>query len=78
MKLISFRRFLYAACVVPLAGTWIETLSVIVFTSHILVVPLAGTWIETTEVTVIIRSNRVVPLAGTWIETFVFFTGSSA
>ena len=33
--------------VVPLAGTWIETLSVVLIASATSVVPLAGTWIET-------------------------------
>ena len=33
--------------VVPLAGTWIETISAGTMTFLALVVPLAGTWIET-------------------------------
>ena len=33
--------------VVPLAGTWIETINVPLYISSQIVVPLAGTWIET-------------------------------
>ena len=33
--------------VVPLAGTWIETVRIHFQHLHIIVVPLAGTWIET-------------------------------
>ena len=55
--------------VVPLAGTWIETLSLIILYALIGVVPLAGTWIETFGALASVVLMTVVPLAGTWIET---------
>ena len=36
--------------VVPLAGTWIETIQTIVSLCRLCVVPLAGTWIETPNI----------------------------
>ena len=38
--------------VVPLAGTWIETLFQLIIVQHFRVVPLAGTWIETIHICV--------------------------
>ena len=55
--------------VVPLAGTWIETIKQNMSSSRAEVVPLAGTWIETIENNGTIYAVKVVPLAGTWIET---------
>ena len=56
-------------CVVPLAGTWIETLSAAEKSDMNCVVPLAGTWIETLVSLRLAHETYVVPLAGTWIET---------
>ena len=55
--------------VVPLAGTWIETLTEAGVDERIIVVPLAGTWIETPVALSVLPVSGVVPLAGTWIET---------
>ena len=55
--------------VVPLAGTWIETVQDFISVITPRVVPLAGTWIETESTADGGREKRVVPLAGTWIET---------
>ena len=55
--------------VVPLAGTWIETMDAWIAGLRKSVVPLAGTWIETSCNHLLCALCFVVPLAGTWIET---------
>ena len=55
--------------VVPLAGTWIETITPSELQKSCIVVPLAGTWIETGYTGTANPNHKVVPLAGTWIET---------
>ena len=70
MKLQPSTPYRRAAIVVPLAGTWIETLLSQTAQLIVLVVPLAGTWIETCRWEIIGNWITVVPLAGTWIETF--------
>ena len=55
--------------VVPLVGTWIETLLNAFCLSCWFVVPLVGTWIETAAPTGTPPRRSVVPLVGTWIET---------
>ena len=57
--------------VVPLAGTWIETVSTISHSVIVCVVPVAGTWIETAYGYEEGAVKDVVPLAGTWIETVI-------
>ena len=42
--------FITYQCVVPLAGTWIETIVLVYDVIAFMVVPLAGTWIETVPV----------------------------
>ena len=61
---------MHCSSVVPLAGTWIETLHKITpYKYSRQVVPLAGTWIETALHSGQKKDRGVVPLAGTWIET---------
>ena len=55
--------------VVPLVGTWIETVYYDFSWSVRKVVPLVGTWIETSYSQLPNQASYVVPLVGTWIET---------
>ena len=67
MSTVSFGRI---SSVVPLVGTWIETLDLMVLFQGVLrVVPLVGTWIETSIRFLSLEPLFVVPLVGTWIET---------
>ena len=47
LKLLHVWHILHVTPVVPLAGTWIETLVSTLCNTRACVVPLAGTWIET-------------------------------
>ena len=54
--------------VAPLAGAWIEMISLLQPESVIYVAPLAGAWIEIVGVGVEVSDTAVAPLAGAWIE----------
>ena len=69
LKLCRSLCTIYTACVVPRAGTWIETSFVNVIRLDIVVVPRAGTWIETTWTVSMPPDRTVGPRAGTWIDT---------
>ena len=48
--------------VVPLAGTWIETMEISGQSAGASVVPLAGTWIETMDLQKVAKSVESFPL----------------
>ena len=54
--------------VAPLAGAWIEMISVPHNTTFYYVAPLAGAWIEMLQSGLDTFSTIVAPLAGAWIE----------
>ena len=54
--------------VAPLAGAWIEMLTIVSGTLRHHVAPLAGAWIEIELEKVADAFNAVAPLAGAWIE----------
>ena len=54
--------------VAPLAGAWIEIVTVFFTVCVRLVAPLAGAWIEMFPNPEYIKKEAVAPLAGAWIE----------
>ena len=57
--------------VTPLAGVWIEILTVGKYPTDLTVTPLAGEWIEMFELRFASGELLVTPLAGVWIEIWV-------
>ena len=54
--------------VAPLAGAWIEIVTIAFASSSVMVAPLAGAWIEIPVHPGRWPQSAVAPLAGAWIE----------
>ena len=54
--------------VTPLAGVWVEIMSISSFLISISVTPLAGVWVEIEEKRLSNLKYIVTPLAGVWVE----------
>ena len=54
--------------VAPLAGAWIEIVTIAFASSSVMVAPLAGAWIEIQIASWSLPAVLVAPLAGAWIE----------